>query len=74
MNIRLSFELKQPLVDHLKEFKDVFAQTYAEMPKLDLQLVTHKLNIREEIWPAEQASRSFWLELEVHIKLEIISY
>lgn len=67
MSISLSFELKQSLIDLFKEFKDVVAQTYAEMPGLDQQLVTHKLDIKEETWPVKQASRSLWLELEVQI-------
>ena len=32
----------------LKEFKDVFAWDYSEMPKLDLGLVVHTLNVDPE--------------------------
>lgn len=34
--------------------QDVFAWTYAQMPKLELQLVTCKLNIKERSKPANR--------------------
>ena len=36
---------KRKLVAFLKEYKDVFAWNYEEMPGLDPELVTHKLNV-----------------------------
>ena len=36
---------KRQLVALLKEYKEVFAGDYEEMPRLDPKLVTHKLNV-----------------------------
>lgn len=38
--------MREQVIQLLKEFKDVFAWTYAQMLGLDTQLVTHKLNQR----------------------------
>ena len=42
---KLSEEEKSKLILLLKEFKDVFAWDYNEMPGLDLGLVVHMLNV-----------------------------
>ena len=36
---------KSVLVLLLKEFKDIFAWDYSEMPRLDPRLITHTLNV-----------------------------
>lgn len=51
----LSKKIREQVVQLLKEFKDVFEWTYAQMSGLDPQLVTHKLNIREGCKPIKQA-------------------
>lgn len=61
----LTPELNQEIPALLGEFGDVFAWTYAEMPGLDLHLVTHKLNIKEGTKSVKQASRHFRPELEI---------
>lgn len=43
-NAILFADLKQ-LHDLLKKFKDIFTETYSGMSGVDLQLVTHQLNI-----------------------------
>lgn len=40
-------ESKQALLDLLKELKDVSGRTYTHILGLDLQLVMHKLNVKE---------------------------
>lgn len=54
--ISVSFftDLKQELLGLMRESKDVFTWTYAEMLKLDPQLVTHQLNIIEGSKPVKQ--------------------
>lgn len=47
ISVNLYLKLKKALLDLLKEYKDVFEWTYAEMPVLDQQVVRHQLNIRE---------------------------
>lgn len=68
VSANLSKEMRERIFCLLKEFKDVFACTYAQMPGLNPQLVSHKLNIREECKPVKQASRNFRPKLEVQIK------
>ena len=48
----------------LKEFKDVFAQDYSEMPGLDLGLVAYTLNVDQEAKPVAQPARIFHTEIE----------
>ena len=45
---KLSEEEKSELILLLKEFKDVFAWDYSDMPRLDLGLVVHTLNVDPE--------------------------
>lgn len=47
VSFNLLIELKKPLIDLLKEYKDIFFYTYAELLGLDSQLVRHQLIIRE---------------------------
>ena len=42
---------KSELILLLKEFKDVFAWDYSEMPRLDPGLVAHTLNVDPEAKP-----------------------
>ena len=44
----LSEEEKRKLIALLKEYKDMFAWRYEEMPSLDPKSVTHKLNPKNE--------------------------
>ena len=45
ISLRMSGKEKSELILLLKEFKDVFAWDYSEMPWLDLGLVVHTLNV-----------------------------
>lgn len=64
-------ELRQALLHLLKELRDFFAWTFAQIPRLDLQLVMCKLKIKKGTGPIKQVSRNFRPEVEVHIKQEI---
>lgn len=44
----MSVDLKQVLIDLLKEFKDAFTWTYAEMPGIGPQLVKRINSISEK--------------------------
>ena len=71
VNKGLSQEIKAPLIELLKEYKDVFAWAYDEMPGLDPSLVVHRLNIAPGTIPVKQGQRLFRPEVEVQIKQEI---
>lgn len=47
-----------------KEFKDAFTWIYAEMPRLDPQLVKHRLKVKEEIGLVKLDSKNVKPELE----------
>ena len=51
INASLTEKEKSELILLLKEFKDVFAWDYNEMPGLDLGLVAHTLNVDPEAKP-----------------------
>ena len=55
----------------LKEFKDVFAWDYSEMPELDLGLVVHMLNVGPEAKPMTQLARVFHIDIEKQIVKEV---
>ena len=61
---KLSEEEKAKLIMLLKEFRDVFAWDYNEMPGLDLELVVHMLNVDPEAKPVAQPARVFHTEIE----------
>ena len=55
----------------LKEFKDVFTWDYSEMPRLDLGLVVHTLNVDFEAKPVAQATKIFHTDIEEKIVKEV---
>ena len=58
---------KLELILLLKEFRDVFAWDYSEMPGLDPRLMVHMLNVDLEAKPMAQPARVFHIEIEVQI-------
>ena len=62
---------KSELILLLKEFKDVFAWDYNEMPGLDPELVAHTLNVDLEAKPVAQPTRIFHAEIERQIVKEV---
>ena len=68
---RLSEEEKLELILLLKEFKDVFAWDYSEMPGLDPGLMVHTLNVDLEAKPVAQPARIFNTEMEEQIVKEV---
>ena len=68
---RLSEKDKSKLILLLKEFKDVFAWDYNEMPRLDPRQVVHTLNVDPEAKPVAQPARIFHIEIEKQIVKEV---
>jgi hypothetical protein len=67
----LSAEERTSLVKLLKEYQDVFAWQYDEMPGLDPGLVAHALNVEPGTRPVVQPMRTFHPEVEAQITKEI---
>ena len=59
------------LVALLKEYKDVFAWSYQEMPDLSPNLVTHKLKVDPNAKPVKQPPRKYRLDVAEKIKLKV---
>ena len=51
----------------LREFKDIFAWEYNEMPGLDPSLVMHMLNVEPRTWLVAQLARVFHTNVEAQI-------
>ena len=62
---------KRRLITLLKEYKDVFAWDYEEMPGLDPKVVTHKLNVDAKARPIKQPPRKYHLDVVEKIKDEV---
>ena len=65
ISLKLSKKEKEELILLLKEFKDVFAWDYSEMPGLDTGLVVHTLNVGGT--HTQRRSRVFYIEIEEQI-------
>jgi len=67
----LSEKERGKLVALLKEYMDVFAWSYQEMPGLSPNLVVHKLKVNPNAKPMKQPPRKYRLDVEERIKLEV---
>ena len=48
-------DMKDELVALLKEFKEIFAWSYQDMPGLDIEIVVHRILVKSEcplVWQA----------------------
>ncbi|XP_052490856.1 uncharacterized protein LOC128043076 [Gossypium raimondii] len=64
-------EVKQDLVKLLREFKDVFAWSYQDMPGLSTDIVVHRLPIKEDYKPVQQKLRRMRPDVVLKIKEEV---
>ncbi|XP_074356102.1 uncharacterized protein LOC141695786 [Apium graveolens] len=63
--------LKGKLVRFLQENNNVFAWSVADMPGIDQELITHKLNVDPNLKTVKQKKRSFSPERQEAIKQEV---
>ena len=59
------------MIDLLREYSDVFAWSYQEMPRLDTDIVVHRLPLREECAPVKQKLRRVKPKMLIKIKKEV---
>jgi len=50
----LSFTEREELIALIREYIDVFAWNYKDMPDLDPQIAIHRLNIKPDAMPVKQ--------------------
>ncbi|XP_073279540.1 uncharacterized protein [Primulina huaijiensis] len=67
----LEEQLKQDLINMLKEYKDCFTWSYDDMPGLDRKLVEHRLPLKEGFKPFQHPSRRMSKEVELNVKEEV---
>ena len=67
----LSPAIREKLIDMLREYSDVFAWSYQDMPGLDIDIVVHRLPLREECAPVKHKLRRVKQEMLLKIKEEV---
>src|SRR3954471_11467914 len=67
----LSQNEKADLIALIREYIDVFAWHYEDMPGLDPKVVMHRLNIKAGAKPVKQPQRCFRLDIMDSIKKEV---
>ncbi|KAG9458869.1 hypothetical protein H6P81_003377 [Aristolochia fimbriata] len=55
----------------LREYRDIFAWNYTEMPGLNPRVAVHKFVVHPSIWPVKQSQRRFRPELVPEIEKEV---
>ncbi|OMO57946.1 hypothetical protein CCACVL1_25645 [Corchorus capsularis] len=67
----LSEEDRQELIDLLKEFSDVFAWSYQDMPGLDPKVAVYRLPTKVDMRPVQQKLRRLKSDMLLRIKEEV---
>ena len=67
----LSEEERRKPIALLREYMDVFAWSYQEMPGLSPNLVTHKLKVDPNAKPMKQPLRKYRIDVEEKINVEV---
>uniref|UniRef100_A0A2N9GBV3 Uncharacterized protein n=1 Tax=Fagus sylvatica TaxID=28930 RepID=A0A2N9GBV3_FAGSY len=68
---RCTTEQKETLIALLREFHEIFAWSYQDMPGLDTDIVVHKIPLKPECKPVKQALRRMKPEVILKIKEEV---
>jgi len=71
IGIGMTNEIQGQLCALLREFRDIFAWSYQDMPGLDPDIVQHKLPLKPECPPINQKLRRMKLEVSLKIKDEV---
>ena len=71
---QLPLAIKTQLASFLREFKDVFAWTHADMPGIDPNVIVHRLNDDKTIAEKVQARRAFNPERYLAINEEVENF
>uniref|UniRef100_A0A2N9GI78 RNase H type-1 domain-containing protein n=1 Tax=Fagus sylvatica TaxID=28930 RepID=A0A2N9GI78_FAGSY len=70
LGTRCTTEQKEALIALLREFHEIFAWSYQDMPGLDTDIVVHKIPLKPECKPVKQALRRMKPEVILKIKEE----
>ena len=64
-------DIRQGLIELLREFKDIFAWSYQDMPGLNTDIVVHRLPIRQDCKLVQQKLRRMRLNIMLKIRDEV---
>ena len=64
-------DMKDELVALLKEFKEIFAWSYQDMPGQDIEIVFHKIMVKPKCPPMRQALQRMKSKIILKIKEEV---
>jgi len=67
----LPLQEKEDLILLIREYIDVFAWNYEDMPGLDPQVAMHRLNIKPDVKPVKQHQRRFHPQIIESIETEV---
>ena len=67
----LSPTIRERLIDLLREYSDVFAWSYQDMPGLNTDIMVHRLPLREECAPVKQKLRKVKPKMLLKIEEEV---
>ena len=69
----LSFTEREELIAFIREYIDVFAWNYEDLPGLDPQIAMHQLNIKPDVKPVKQQQRRFHPDIMKAIEAKSIN-
>ncbi|XP_052489861.1 uncharacterized protein LOC105762890 [Gossypium raimondii] len=67
----ITTKTRQDLIELLREFKDVFAWSYQDMPGLSTSIAVHRLPIKENCKPVQQKLKRMRPDVVLKIKEEV---
>ena len=67
----LSLTEREELIALVREYIDVFAWNYEDMPGFDPQIAMHRLNIKPNVKPVKQQQRRFHPDIMEAIEAEV---
>ena len=73
IGVNVPKDMKSKLIALLKEFREIFAWSYQDMPRLDIKIVVHRIPIKPKCPPVWQALRRTKSEIILKIKEEVES-
>ena len=71
IGVKFPKDMKHELIALLKEFREIFAWSYQDMPGLDTEIVMHRIPVKLECPPVWQALRRMKSEIILKIKEEV---
>ena len=73
IGVKFPKDMKHELIALLKEFREIFAWSYQDMPGLDTEIVMHRILVKLECPPVWEALRRMKSEIILKIKEEVES-